>query len=66
MMERAGKKQAWIRERVEERCKQEDSCIWLAQVRKRAFFGERGGVRKEWAGYKSGTRVIGLSKLGRQ
>lgn len=33
---------------------------------KRAFFGERGGVRKEWAGYKSGTRVIGLSKLGRQ
>lgn len=28
----------------------------------RAFFGERGACGKEWAGYKSGTRVIGLGQ----
>ena len=43
LMERAGKKQAWIRERVEERCKQEGSCIWLAQVRSVLSSASEGG-----------------------
>ena len=46
LMKRAGEKQAWIWERVEERCKQVYSCIWLAQVRSVLSLASEGRVKR--------------------